>query len=244
MTTFPLDRRLGRLPSPPDARTLQFPDYIRLPLPPAAPTIDWTKAITNWGVLGNDAYGDCVYAGVGHHIMCWTVNKTGTPHPVTSREIIAAYLSDTGGDNGANILDTCKLWRKRGICGHRIWAFTALNPGNPEWVRLAIELFGGIKTGVNLPNAWRTAEFWDIGRGRNYEPGSWGGHDVPIIAYDETHLTCVSWGQLQKLTWAGFAKYFDEAYAMISPEWLAPDAQTPEGFDLKLLHDDLKVVTA
>jgi len=237
-------RCLGRLPSRRDPRTLKLADYIQAKLPPPPDASDWSKPVAEWKSLGNDAYGDCVYAGVGHHIMTWTANKTGEPHAVTAEEIIAAYLSDTGGDNGANILDTCKIWRSRGICGHRIWAFAAVEPQNHAMIRSAIDLFGGIKTGVNLPRAWQDAEFWDTGKGRSYDPGTWGGHDVPIIAYNANFLTCVTWGQLQRLTWAAFDEYFDEAYAMISPEWIAPGGETPNGFDLPALHADLQAVTS
>lgn len=57
-------------------------------------------------------------------------------------------------------------------------------------------------------------------------------------------LTCITWGQLKKMTWAWFEKYCSEAYALVSNDWLKTNGVSPSGFDLAALEKDLAEVTA
>jgi hypothetical protein len=107
-------------------------------------------------------------------------------------------------------------------------------------VKQAIDLFGGIYIGLELPSAWQGAPLWDVGPGSAFAPGSWGGHAVPAIAYDENGVTVVTWGQLMPMTWAAFARYCDESFACLSQDWItAATQQAPVGFDLAQLQSDL-----
>lgn len=234
-------RKLGRLPSRQDRRTLQLANYVdlaKLPLIPAES--DWTKPVSVWGTLGNNAYGDCVFAAKAHMIHGWTANM-GKPDPVPEKEVIDLYLKYSPGDDGYNIMESLDIMRKVGLWSHKLWAYTAIDLHNHDMVKAAIHLFGCIDTGVNLPRGWQSAEVWDIGAGR---PGSWGGHDVAIMKYDSTGVWCITWGNVQKITWAGLDYYFDEGYACISPDWIAPGGTAPNGFDLTTLHHDLQAVTS
>jgi hypothetical protein len=56
-------------------------------------------------------------------------------------------------------------------------------------------------------------------------------------------LTCITWGRPKKITWAWFAKYCSEAYALVSKDWLEVSGVSPSGFDLATLENDLKSVT-
>ena len=73
-------------------------------------------------------------------------------------------------------------------------------------------------------------------------PQVWGGHSVPIVGYDEKQLYVVTWGAIQPMTWAALAKYSDEAYADLDPNWYATDGRTPTGLDLTALQADLAAV--
>ena len=64
------------------------------------------------------------------------------------------------------------------------------------------------------------------------------GHYVPIIGYDANYLYVVTWGQIQKMTWAFYDKYGDEAWVMLSQEMLN-SGKSPEGVDLATLQVDL-----
>jgi hypothetical protein len=56
-------------------------------------------------------------------------------------------------------------------------------------------------------------------------------------------LTCITWGQLKKMTWRWFAKYCSEAYGLVSKDWLKACGISPSGFDLGTLEADLKAVS-
>ncbi len=72
--------------------------------------------------------------------------------------------------------------------------------------------------------------------GNNFTPGSWGGHAVPILAYDADTLTCITWGAKKRMTWEFFARYCDESYAPLSLDWLNAHGTDPAGLDLAHLR--------
>ena len=76
----------------------------------------------------------------------------------------------------------------------------------------------------------------------DFTPGSWGGHAVPILAYDSDTVTCITWGAKKRMTWEFFARYCDESYAALSPDWLNAQGKTPEGLDLTALQSDLNEI--
>jgi hypothetical protein len=115
-----------------------------------------------------------------------------------------------------------------------------------EDVKTAIWLFGGLYLGVNLPISAQRQNVWEVSRhpGASDAAGSWGGHAIYLVSYDAETLTCITWGQLKKMTWAWFEAYCDEAYALISKDWMEATGVAPSGFDLATLESDLKFVTA
>jgi hypothetical protein len=145
---------------------------------------------------------------------------------------------------GYSILERLKYWRKNGMWANTLWAFLSVVPSYPDTVRTAINSFGDLDIGVNLPNAWRDADIWDTGSGRLYRPNSWGPHSVPLVGYDRQHVFAVSWGTVIPLTWAALTTFCDEAYALIDPDWIAGDSLTPSHFDLSQLHADLQTIAA
>jgi len=48
----------------------------------------------------------------------------------------------------------------------------------------------------------------------------------------------VTWGALQRMTWGFWSAYCDEAYALLSNDFLTAD-RTPAGVDLATLESDL-----
>jgi len=245
-------RRLGKQPARHDPRTLQFAKYFNtgaLPAPPAHE--DWTKPVRNWPMMGNDTIGDCTCAAAGHLIEDWTAN-VGDPVIPPDNSIIQAYSAITGynpvthaNDNGAAELDVLNFWRRTGIDNHKIQAFVALEPQNTDHIRDAVLLFGGVYIGLALPLSAQTQTIWTVPPGGptgQGAPGSWGGHAVPVVGYDNRTLTCVTWGKLKKMTWSFWQTYCDEAYAVLSPDWINSKNFAPNNFDLATLQADLQQV--
>lgn len=243
---------LGKHPVRHDPRTLKLADYITdLPSPP--PARDWTAKLgEDLGMLGNDRLGDCTCATAAHMIQVWT-SQIGMITMPSEREVIEAYMAvggydgvDPATDQGANMLDVLNYWRKTGIGGHKIGAYVKVDH-NPDSIQLAIDLFGGVYTGANLPRsaqngAWVLAGHQPIGD--DQAPGSWGGHCLSASSYDRTGPIFVTWGRRQKADWSWFVAYVDECYAIISSEWLDSIGTAPSGLDVMKLQDALQRIAA
>ena len=244
------DMKLGKLRPRNDPRTLQLAAYIdttTLPAPP--PERDWTTSIPSgsWGMMMNDKVGDCTCAAAGHLIQDWTAN-TGGQVTVPDQDVLAAYEAVSGydpitgrKDDGAVELDVLNYWRRQGIGGHKIQAYAALEPGNLEHVKDAINLFGGCYIGLALPVSAQRQTTWTVPPGGPQgpgSPGSWGGHAVIVAAYNPRRVTCITWGEIKQMTWSFFSAYCEEAYAVLGPEW-CKDGKAPSGFDLQGLQNDL-----
>ena len=78
--------------------------------------------------------------------------------------------------------------------------------------------------------------------GSNSDPGSWGGHCVFVPAYEPTQFKCITWGKNMNITNGFWNKYVDEAYAILSPEWISVNGDAPSGFDLAALQADLALL--
>jgi len=236
--------KLGKLPARHDLRTLRFGRYCRA-LAPAPDVCDYSAKVPSWPMLGNDAYGDCTFAGAAHLSQCWADN-TGRPFVPDDRAVVAEYLSFTGGeDNGCVELDVLKKWRAEGIVGHKIGAFAALAAADHEHLRQTVYLFGGAYLGVALPLSAKNQTVWDVpsqGPIDRGSPGSWGGHCVVVAAYDAAGPIVVTWGQLKRMTWAFYDAYVDEAYAILAQDFLSDVGKAPNGFDIAALAADLEQV--
>ena len=112
-------------------------------------------------------------------------------------------------------------------------------------VRTAAYLFGGLYIGIALPLTAQTQEVWDWTKSLtgHAAPGSWGGHAVDVVDYGPNDLTVVTWGAVKLMTWAFWDRYVDEAYCILSPDYLKA-GEAPNGFDLATLQEDLALVTA
>ena len=161
--------KLGKKPPRLDDRTLRFARYVTpAALPPLPQWVQWSQNAKNpWGMMLNDAIGDCTCAAAAHAIQTWTANH-GNELTLPDGDVldlyerVSGYDPHTGGnDNGAVELDVLNEWRKNGIgstgAPHRIGAFCAVNPRDTREVKEAIYLFGGLYIGIALPLAWQSA---------------------------------------------------------------------------------------
>ena len=243
--------KLGKAAPRHDRRTLQMANYLRADLPPAPPQMDYGAKVNTWPMMANDHIGDCTCAAAGHLIEDWTANA-GKLVIVSTAAVIEAYSAITGydpktgkNDNGAVEIDVLNYWRQTGVGGHKIVAYVALEPSNREHVRDACFIFGGCYIGLALPMSAQTQDVWSVPPGGATgagAPGSWGGHAVPVVAYDVRGLTVVTWGALKRMTWEFWDAYCDEAYAIYSTDFLEPNEKAPNGFDMAALLRDLGLV--
>jgi hypothetical protein len=250
----PKKLKLGKQAARHDPRTLLLASYITaaLPAPPASFDLS-AKVGSSWGMMDNDQIGDCTCAAAGHLLMEWTANAGKKMFTPTDKQIVAAYSAITGynpttgaNDNGANEIDVLNYWRQSGIAAHKIGAYAALEPSNHSNVMDAVYIFEGCYIGLSLPISaqaqTQNQQPWSVppgGTTGDGAPGSWGGHAVPVVAYDARTLTVVTWGALQVMTWSFWDAYCDESYAIISNDYLNGKTQAPQGFSLQELQADL-----
>ena len=104
-------------------------------------------------------------------------------------------------------------------------------------------MFGNLFTGLALPVFVEGAPDWTVPDGGIYgnagQPGSWGGHCVPAMAESPETLTCVTWGERLKMSHNFFNDYCDEAYAVLSTDWVTSNQAAKSGFNLAQLRADI-----
>lgn len=243
--------RLGKLAPKRDFRTLQLAKYLTtaISLLPVAPTgIGWNKP-KNWGMMLNDSLGDCTCAAMGHMIYQWTSYTKPTPTVPPDAAILTAYEAvsgyvpgDTSTDNGATCIDALNYWRNTGVDGHRIYAYVQVDLMNTEELKQAIAIFGNVYLGIALPLSAQQQTTWTVpseGTTGDGVPGSWGGHCIPIVAYDAENCTAVSWGNTLEMSWEFLQTYGDEAYAVLSLDWVNHSNVSPSHFNFTTLNADL-----
>jgi len=237
-----------------DQRTLNIANYMQMERLPEVPQhVDWTqKKTTPWGMMNNWTLEDCTCAAAGHMIECWTANAK-SEHIIQDGVVMQAYIALTGydpatgaNDHGVSLLDALNYWRRAGIGNHRIRAYAKIHDHTGrDHVKAAIYFFGGVYVGLDLPRSIKGQEIWDVmpgGLEGANQPGSRGYHAVPVLAYDDEYLTCVSYGQVQKMTWKFWDTYCAESYAILTNDFLNQN-ETPLGLDMAALHADLAAIT-
>lgn len=242
--------KLGKHPPVLDDRTLRFKDYVTpaLPAPPASVT--YYQNVATWPMYYNDQYGDCTCAAAGHMIQNWTANAATevTPPPPT---VLTFYEHFVGTppppDEGCNMLSVLKYWRRTGLDQHKVQAFTSLDLQDQSQAQSAVYLLGGIYIGVALPDfavqgdnylaiPWVVPQGGPVG---NAAPNQQNGHCIPAVGYDAEQLWIVTWGSLKSMSWGFYNAYADESYAVVSTDFIGTSGESPTGFNLTALENDL-----
>lgn len=251
MTTY----ALGKRPATTGAVKLRLVNYLDTSALPPIPAEYGHEALVgaDWSMLGNDKYGDCVWAGAAHESMLWT-REAQTPATFSEASVLKAYSAVTGfdpktgaGDNGTDMLAACKYRRRTGILDaagkrHKIGAYLALDPGDVDQLHAAVYLFDGVGIGVEFPTQWMDA--FNAGRpwDRVTRPKQDGGHYITGVCRRAGRTGVVTWGRVQWLTDAGYAQFNDESYVYLAPEKLHGGVDM-QGLDLAHLKTDLAYLT-
>jgi len=217
--------KLGKKPAKRDRRNLPLKSILRAAVKvPDEYDFDTSHSGVPTPVFANDRFGDCVIAGRAHQTLRFELVEQRKVIPISDSEVVREYLLETGGeDSGLVVLDSLTRWRRRGwiAAGQRyfITAFAEIDRGAAGQVKQAVFTELGVGLGVSLPI---TAQFefeagkpWATVSGAGSAPGSWGGHYVYVTGYTSLGPTCVTWGRKQRMSWAFFGRYCDEAYAVI-----------------------------
>ena len=134
--------KLGKKPYEPDARSLKLSKYLATDLPTPPKIFGYGTLFTDWGYLGNDKYGDCVFAGGGHEQMVWDTLRKGPGVKITTKNALSDYSAVTGfdpsdpnTDQGTYVIDAMKYRKATGLVDasgkrHKIAAYVEIDPTN------------------------------------------------------------------------------------------------------------------
>lgn len=219
--------KLGKKAARVDERTFKLRDFLDRVTPP--PSSDWFGTQTSFGMMLNDNLGDCTCAAPGHSVQVVSLNTPDGEMTPPDAAILEVYEKacgyvpgDPSTDQGGDIINVLNYIRKNKIGSHVLYAYADPDPLDIDHIKQAIATFGVVDIGLQLPISAQdqVGNVWDVTTGSDSEPGGWGGHSVVVCAYDEDTVTCITWGALQKMTWAFWLKYCDEAHALLLRMWM------------------------
>jgi len=212
---------LGKKPAKHDMRNLLVKDIIRHVKVPISYNFDSKHRGIPTPMFGNDVHGDCVIAGRAHQTLRFEHLEQRRTITITDQDVLNEWRKENGNtEDGLYVLESLKLWRSEGwtIGGknYKIKAFAQNNPSDKTEIKTTIANDVGIGLGLAMPDSW-SGEFnagksWTDTR---LPPNPYNGHYVYVVGYTPTSLTCITWAKKQRMSWAFFTKYTDEAYAII-----------------------------
>lgn len=242
--------KLGRLPNDPKKARLKLSPFLTADLAPRA--INWDLRVGYWPMYGNDRYGDCVFAMIGHAIQVFTANA-GTEVRVTDADVLKGYADVTGfreddpdTDQGTVMQDALDYWRKEGIGSHQIRAFASVDHRSENEMQQAAAIFGVVLLGFYFPgSAWGQFDRgtpWDV---VDDDGGNQGGHAVLGARYDQgqEQWYWITWGREHPVTFDFISKYTEEAWVVASDEWVNTTGAAPSGLDVDGLNEAFTELT-
>jgi len=251
--------KLGAVISPRDDRDLKAASYFdaerlaRVDLPSS-----WgydaqnSYGVDQWAMLGNDEYGDCVWAGAAHEHMLWN-RAAGRPVVFSTESVLSDYSAVTGfnpddpeSDQGTDVRTALKYRVSTGIADengerHKLGAYLAVDVSNLRELLVSSYLFEAVALCWNLPESaqqqFSARKMWSYVDGSPIE----GGHYTCLNA-KRRHLETVTWARSVPFDSAFMENYLSAAWALMSPEALEGSGVTPLGLDLATLKADLAQV--
>lgn len=252
----PFPYKLGKGPVKPHPKTLQFEKYLTpdalagaLPDVPARVFREYKVPENGWGMYGNDTIGDCTCAAKAHIIMLMTAHtgKIFIPDPA---EVIKMYSAISGydpvtgqNDNGCMMTDVLNYMQTTGLQGHKILGWAQVDHTSAIRLRQGVYVFGAVDTGFQVPQSamdqFQAGQVWTPEQGSPIQ----GGHDVPYFGDGRNGYSCLTWAKNQKLTNGFETAYTDEAYVLLTKDWLNnADGLAPNMLNLDALTADLKLI--
>lgn len=238
-----MNYKLGKLPARLGAVSFKFGAFFDAGNLPELPAHFGHISVGQaWGVLGNDTFSNCVFAGGAHETMVWG-HEAKQSVSFTTDGVLSDYTAVTGfdrsnpaSDQGTDMSEAAAYRRKTGLIDskgvrHKVDFYTALRANDYDQLRMAVFLTGAAGIGIRFP-ASASAQFdaqtpWDPVKGSRID----GGHYLPCVGWNSRgELLVVTWGRLQAMRRTFYEEYCDEALGYFSLESLQ-NKLTPEGFD-------------
>jgi hypothetical protein len=252
--------KLGRLHRTYDSRIPHLSALVagQTQQPPPA-SVDYTKGMpANLGMMLNDTLGDCTCAAVYHAMQVWSFNAGGKIVTQPDGDVEKLYILACGynprvsgegpGGNEQHVLTyLLKQGAPIGPTGaqtQKIAAFVEVDPRNTDDVKRTINDCGLAYIGFNVPQSVQPPgqpppAVWDYVA---TDSKIIGGHAVVLAGYDANGARVISWGQYYTMTWAFFAQFVDEVYAIADNGWFEATGKSPSGITMAELEAQMQAL--
>jgi hypothetical protein len=228
--------------------------------------VDRASAVKDWPMYLNDRIGDCTIAGLAHMFGALSQYGKGTEAMFTDDVVQHVYSSISGydpnagppddnpTDTGCQMSDVLKYAHHNGIPDtsgkvHKVAGYAKLgNPTNPTLVGQVLDVCGTAYTGI-VAQSIIQREFSEN------KPFTWqkngeveGGHCIvlqrrhPKSQAKQGIYEYVTWGALARATSGFMAHAVEEAWFVVTEDWLNDKGDSVEGLDLSQLLADMKYV--
>ena len=229
-----------------------------LPPVPLTQDVDYASRVTSWPMYLNDRLGDCTFAGVGHMYGAWSLYASGT-EALFSDDAIQSGYSRVGGyvpgdpstDNGCVMQDVLADQRQNGLTDtsgkvHKVAGFASLgNPNDLDLLGQVLDVFGSVYTGISVQQ--QMEDEFSAGQPWTWDPAaqSIGRHAIDLqrrLGSGDAPLVYVTWGALQPATTGFLAGAVEEAWAVVTEDWITVNGLSVEGLDLSQMLADMRDV--
>lgn len=231
--------RLGRLPGQVPVGLRGLPYYAAGPLPKAPASVA-VPVVADWGILGNQTYGDCGVAGLEHGFEAAAADTDHAEAFPDQQQCVDYYLTYTGGqDSGVVLSQFLAYVRQKGYYGHTVSAYAPVSVHDVPTLQFCVDAYDFAYCGITVTQAMMDA--FDAGQPWTTEMTQGqplGGHCVPAVGYSDEYLTIVTWGKAQQIAWPAWHQMAEEAWAVLTGE-LVSAGDDGHGIDLAALQADL-----
>ena len=192
------DLKLGRLPAQIPAGLRDLTYYAAGPLPKAPASVA-VPAVADWGMDGNDQWGDCGVAAVAHAFQAAAADTHETETFPSADEVVSYYMQYTGDQDSGVILSQFLAYvRQHGFYGHTVPAYAPVTIHDVPTLQFVIDAYDFAYVGITV-----TQGMMDAAEG----PGPWtwtleslqgpevGGHCIILCGYDSMWLYGITWGR-------------------------------------------------
>lgn len=218
----------GRLPQREDGNrfAIKWAHEYRALETPSYP-LDISQGITDWGMLGNDTYGNCGPCGVAHERMLAGAKPT-------TQEVEALYLQYTGGQDVGVVIADFLLWLFQ---QKLIEGFAPVERTNVDAI---METFKrGVILGVSLTDdansLFNQGLPWTVSHGEQPDPRE--GHVILKVQASAatSNGIAVTWGANQEIEYAWQQACIDEAWVIVTKDDMGDAAYAALEADLLAL---------
>lgn len=233
--------KLGRLPGviPVGLHDLTFYAAGPLPAPPPSVTV---PQVADWGMDGNDAWGDCGAAGLQHGFMAAAADTGERESFPSEQQVVDYYLKYTDGQDSGVVLSQFLAYAKRHrYYGHKVSAYAPVAVHDVPTLQFAVNAYDFAYVGLTVTEGMMQAV-------QGAGPWTWtagdltgqvvGGHCIILAGYDSNWLYGITWGQVIRIAYPAWHQMGDEAWALIVGEEVAAKTDG-HGISLAALRADL-----